>query len=89
MHATGDVCARTGGNSYHPVPYRYNSLDPAHLMHTPGNWYLLSGQQSEYYTVLCGSSDTQSSKLKAVSNVIAQPFLSNSVEKTEVTTIQF
>ena len=28
-----------GGNSYHPIPYRFNPLDPAHLKHTPGNWY--------------------------------------------------
>lgn len=28
-----------GGNSYHPIPYRYNPLDPTHLKHTPGNWY--------------------------------------------------
>ena len=27
-----------GGNAYHPIPYRYNPLDPDHLMHTPGNW---------------------------------------------------
>ena len=86
MHVVGGVCARAGGNSYHPVPYRYNSLDPAHLMHTPGNWYLPSGQQSEY-TLLCGSNETQGSKRKAVSSVIEQPFLSHSVaRKTEVTT---
>ncbi len=28
-----------GGSSYHPIPYRYNPLDPTHLKHTPGNWY--------------------------------------------------
>lgn len=28
-----------GGNSYHPIPYRFNPLDPDHLKHTPGNWY--------------------------------------------------
>ena len=30
-----------GGSSYHPIPYRYNPLDPTHLKHTPGNWYLI------------------------------------------------
>ena len=36
-----------GGSSYHPIPYRYNPLDPTHLKHTPGNWYSIN-----YYVTL-------------------------------------
>ena len=28
-----------GGNSYHPIPYRFDETNPTVLMSTPGNWY--------------------------------------------------